>query len=364
MKITHIESRIVRVPLDEPLADGPAQKGATQSFVTLKMGTDEGVQGIGITFFGGGTMSPALKAAVDALGALTVGENPLAIEAVVGKLRTAAAQSGPGGIFTLALSAIDIALWDIRGKVFNQPVSRLLGGYRDRVPTYASGALMRGFPLAHVEKAAARLVEKGFRQMKTQMALPGNTNPEREVERMRVVRNAIGPDIDLMCDINQRWDVRQAISIGSRVEEYNLFWLEDVVAHDDYPGLAAVADALATPIAAGEYVYGLVPFRHMLEARSVDIVMCDVLRAGGITQWMKIAGMAEAFNLPIVNHLCPEISVHLVAAAPNGLTVEYMPWSARLYKEVPQQENGEIAVPAKPGLGLEFDEDAFKRYGA
>ncbi len=364
MKITHIESRIVRVPLDEPLADGPAQKGATQSFVTLKMGTDEGVEGLGITFFGGATMSPALKAAVDALGALTVGENPLAIEAVVAKLRGAAQQSGPGGIFTLALSAIDIALWDIRGKVLNQPVARLLGGFRDRVPTYASGALMRGFSLAHVEKAAARLVEKGFKQMKTQMALPGNTNPEREVERMRVVRNAIGPDIDLMCDINQRWDVRQAISIGSRVEEYNLFWLEDVVAHDDYPGLAAVADALATPIAAGEYVYGLVPFRHLLEARSVDIVMCDVLRAGGITQWMKIAGMAEAFNLPIVNHLCPEISVHLVAAAPNGLTVEYMPWSGRLWKEVPQQVKGEIAVPDKPGLGLEFDADALKRYGA
>jgi L-alanine-DL-glutamate epimerase-like enolase superfamily enzyme len=166
-----------------------------------------------------------------------------------------------------------------------------------------------------------------------------------------------------MCDINQRWDVRQAISIGSRIEEYNLFWLEDVVAHDDYPGMAAVADALATPVAAGEYVYGLVPFRHMLQARSIDIVMVDVLRAGGISQWVKIAGMAEAFNLPIVNHLCPEISVHLVAAVPNGLTVEYMPWSSKLFREVPQPVNGELTVPDKPGLGLEFDADAFKRYG-
>jgi L-alanine-DL-glutamate epimerase-like enolase superfamily enzyme len=157
--------------------------------------------------------------------------------------------------------------------------------------------------------------------------------------------------------------VRQAISIGKRVDEYRLFWLEDVVAHDDYPGLAAVADALDTPIAAGEYVYGLVPFRHMLEARSVDIVMVDVLRAGGISQWVKIAGMAEAFNLPIVNHLAPEISVHLVAAVPNGLTVEYMPWSSRLWKEVPQPVNGELTVPDKPGLGLEFDNDALNRYG-
>jgi L-talarate/galactarate dehydratase len=363
MKITHIESRIVRVPLDEPLAGGPTPAGATQNFVTLRIGTDEGVQGIGIGFFGGGAMSGALKAAVDGLGALAVGENPLAIEAIVAKIRAAATSSGPGGIFTLALSAIDIALWDIRGKVFNQPVSRLLGGHRERVPTYASGALMRGFPLAHVEKAAAKLVEKGFKQMKTQLALPGDTNPELEVERIRVVRNAIGPKIDLMCDINQRWDVRQAISIGSRVEEYGLFWLEDVVAHDDYPGLAAVTAALATPIAAGEYVYGLVPFRHMLEARSVDIVMIDVVRAGGITQWMKIAGMAEAFNLPVVNHLCPEISVHLVAAIPHGLTVEYMPWSSKLYKEVPQPVNGELAIPNKPGLGLEFDPEALKKWG-
>jgi L-alanine-DL-glutamate epimerase-like enolase superfamily enzyme len=362
MKITHIESRIVRVPLDEPLAGGPTPSGATQNFVTVRVGTDEGVQGIGIGFFGGGTMSGALKAAVDGLGALAVGENPLDIEAIVAKIRAAAASSGPGGIFTLALSAIDIALWDIRGKVFNQPVSRLLGGHRKCVPTYASGALMRGFPLAHVEKAAAKLVEKGFKQMKTQLALPGDTNPEVEVERIRVVRNAIGPKIDLMCDINQRWDVRQAISIGSRVEEYGLFWLEDVVAHDDYPGLAEVASALATPIAAGEYVYGLVPFRHMLEARSVDIVMIDVVRAGGITQWMKIAGMAEAFNLPVVNHLCPEISVHMVAAIPHGLTVEYMPWSSKLFKEVPQPVNGELAVPDKPGLGLEFDPQAFEKW--
>jgi L-alanine-DL-glutamate epimerase-like enolase superfamily enzyme len=174
----------------------------------------------------------------------------------------------------------------------------------------------------------------------------------------------VGPDIDLMCDINQRWDVRQAISIGKRIEEYHLFWLEDVVAHDDYPGLASVTAALATPVAGGEYVYGLVPFRHMLEARSVDIVMIDVLRAGGITQWLKIAGMAEAFNLPVVNHLYPEISVHLVAAVPHGLTVEYMPWSSKLYEEVPLPEKGELAVPNRPGLGLKFDRDVLKRYGA
>jgi L-alanine-DL-glutamate epimerase-like enolase superfamily enzyme len=293
-----------------------------------------------------------------------VGDDPLRVEAIAAKLRAAAGPSGPAGIFTLALSAIDIALWDIRGKALGEPVSRLIGGHRKEVQTYASGALMRFFTLDHVAKAAARLKEKGFRQMKTQLALPEPTNPEIEVERIRIIREAVGPEVDLMCDINQRWDVRQAVAIGRRVEEFGLYWLEDVVAPDDYPGLATVAAALSTPIAAGEYVWGTVPFRHMLEARSVDIVMIDLLRAGGITQWMKIAGMAEAFNLPVVNHLCPEISVHLVAAVPNGLTVEYMPWSARLFKEVPQPVNGMLTVPPKPGLGLEFDRDALKRYGA
>lgn len=363
MKISRIRSQIVRLPVDEPLAGGPAVvAGSTREFVALRVGTDEGVEGLGVTFFGG-ALTGALKSAVDALGALAVGEDALRVEAVTQKLRAAAGSAGPGGIFTLALAAIDIALWDIKGKAFNVPVAKLAGGYRDRVPTYASGALMRTFPLEHVARAAPLLVAKGFRQMKTQLALPGDTTPQREVERIRVIRQAIGPDIDLMCDINQRWDVRQAISIGSRLEEYHLYWLEDVVAADDYAGLAGVASALATPVAAGEYVWGKVPFRHMLEARSIDIVMVDVLRAGGITQWLKIAAMAEAFNLPVVNHLYPEVSVHLVAAIPNGLTVEYMPWSSRLFEEVPVPVSGELAVPEKPGLGLAFDEAALRRYG-
>jgi L-alanine-DL-glutamate epimerase-like enolase superfamily enzyme len=147
------------------------------------------------------------------------------------------------------------------------------------------------------------------------------------------------------------------------VEEVGLFWLEDVTACDDYAGIARVADALDTPVAGGEYLYGPVPFRHMMEAGSVDIVMVDLMRAGGITQWMKIAGMAEAFNLPIVSHLVPEIHVHLVAAVPNGLTVEYMPRSRGLYKETPAIEDGMLVVPQKPGLGLEFDAAVLKRYG-
>jgi L-alanine-DL-glutamate epimerase-like enolase superfamily enzyme len=200
----------------------------------------------------------------------------------------------------------------------------------------------------------------GFKQMK--MQLGAEPTVAREVERVRVLREGIGEDIALMCDINQLWNVNQAIEIGRRIEPYHLFWLEDVVAHDDFQGLARVADALTTPIAAGEYHYGITPFRYMLEARSIDIVMIDLLRVGGITQWRKVAGMAEAFNLPVVSHLIPEIHVHLVAAFPNGLTVEYMPWTLRLFEETPKIEDGQLVVPQKPGLGLKFDRDAIKRY--
>jgi L-alanine-DL-glutamate epimerase-like enolase superfamily enzyme len=182
------------------------------------------------------------------------------------------------------------------------------------------------------------------------------------IERVRVMREAIGEDVDLMCDINQLWSVHHAIEVGRRIEPYHLYWLEDPVAHDDYAGLARVADALTTPIAAGEYHYGIVPFRHMLEARSIDIVMIDVLRVGGITQWMKVAGMAEAFNVPVVSHLVPEIHVHLIGAIPNGLTVEYMPWSLRLFEETPALMSGQLAVPTKPGRGLAFDQAALKRF--
>jgi L-alanine-DL-glutamate epimerase-like enolase superfamily enzyme len=361
MKISSIRTQIVELPADEPLAGAIENPRATRAFVTLQIGTDDGVDGIGVTYFGG-PLSGALRLAVDQLGALIIGEDPLLLERIVKTLRDAAGHAGAAGIFTLALSAIDMALWDIKGKALNLPLWKLLGGARDRVPTYASGALMRGLPLDRATASARRLVELGFRQMKMQLALPGDTSPQREVARARAIRESVGPDIALMVDINQRWRAEQAIDIGRRLEDLGLAWLEDVTAADDFAGLARVTAALSTPIAGGEYVWGIVPFRHMLEARSVDIVMIDLVRVGGITQWLKVAGMAEAFNLPVVSHLIPEVHVHLIGAIPNGLTVEYMPWLTRLFEEVPLPRNGELSMPLLPGLGLKFDEDAIKRF--
>jgi L-alanine-DL-glutamate epimerase-like enolase superfamily enzyme len=359
MKITHVTTRILRTPADNPLVVGLPAPTDSREFVALELGTDQGLTGVGLTFFGG-ALTAALRAAVDGLAQLLIGDDPSETEAIAAKARRAAGSSGPGGIFTLALSAIDISCWDLKGKAVGRSVAALLGGLRERVPTYASGALMRPHPIDYLAKAGPRLYDMGFRQMKMQCG--SEPTVAASVERVRVMRESIGGDVDLMCDINQLWSVNHAIEVGRRIEPYHLFWLEDPTAHDDYAGLARIADNLTTPIAAGEYHYGIVPFRHMLEARSIDIVMIDLLRAGGITQWMKIAGMAEAFNLPVVSHLVPELHVHLIAAIPNGLTVEYMPWTLRLWEETPKLDRGQLVVPTKPGLGLAFDQAALKRY--
>jgi L-alanine-DL-glutamate epimerase-like enolase superfamily enzyme len=360
MKITGFSSHIVRTPADNPLVVGLPERNDTREFVTLELRTDEGLTGVGLTFFGG-ALTGALKAAVDALADLAVGEDPTRVEALAAKAQAAAGSAGPGGIYMLALSAVDIACWDLRGKAEGKSVAQLLGGLRDRVPTYASGALLRQHPVDYLAQAGPRLVSMGFRQMKMQCG--SEPTVSASVERVRVMRESIGPDVDLMCDINQLWSVPHAIRVGDAIEHYGLFWLEDPVAHDDFPGLAAVADALVMPIAAGEYHYGIVPFRHLLESRSVDVVMIDLLRVGGITQWMKVAGMAQAFNRPVVSHLIPEIHVHLVAGIPNGLTVEYMPWTYRLWTDFPSVGlDGMLQVPSAPGLGLEFSAEALSRY--
>ena len=234
MKITGATTRILQTPADNPLVVGIPQPG-TREFVTLELHTDEGITGVGITFFGG-PLVHSLRRAVDDLAALAAASaaDPMRPEAVWNRLMTAGAAAGPEGILSLALAAVDLAVWDIKGKALGQTVCALLGGYRDRAPTYASGALMRPMGLEYLAEAGPRLVAQGFRQMKTQMG--AEPTAAREVARIRTLRDAIGPDIDLMCDINQLWNVNQAIQIGSMVEEYRLFWLEDVVAPRRLPG--------------------------------------------------------------------------------------------------------------------------------
>ena len=359
MKISAFKTGVVRIPREEgPLSGGTGALSA--DFVTLKMQTDDGIEGIGYAGFTTEVMTRALKNALDALSEQTVDQDPMMTEAIGERLLAVGGSGAPAGIVTRAVSAIDVALWDIKGKALGQPVYKLLGGFRDRVPTYASGRLWRTYDLEALAEAGPKLVEQGFKAMKFRMGAEDSI--AKEVARMRVLREAVGDDIDLMVDINQGWDVNTAIAVGRQMAEYNLFWLEDPVNHQDYDGLARIAEALDTPLAAGEYQYGIMPFRHMLERRSIDIVMVDLLRAGGLTQWMKVAHMAQAFNLPVVSHLATEVMAHAVAAAPNGLTVEHMPWTFELFNEEPKIEAGYLVLPDVPGLGVSFDEDTLARF--
>jgi L-alanine-DL-glutamate epimerase-like enolase superfamily enzyme len=361
MKIAGYRSWIANLPIEQPLTGVGEDSNAKRAFIALEFLTDNGVTGIGVTSFGA-KLTKTLKSAVDQLAELIIGDDPMRIEAIRNKLHAAAAPAGPEGIFTLALAAIDIALWDIKGKAFNQPLWQLLGGNRDKVPTYASGALMRTMKADLVVTACERMIEKGFREIKMHLALSDDGNARSDIERARLVRGVVGDEIKLMADINQRWRVDQAVSIGSRLEEFHFTWLEDVTACQDFAGLARVASSLITPIASGELLWGLAPFRELMQARATDIVMIDLLRAGGITTWMKIAALAEAFNLPVVTHLLPEIHMHLIGAIPNGLTVEYMPWSFRLFEQVPLPVDGSLTMSREAGLGLRLDYKALEHY--
>src|SRR5712691_11688153 len=224
MKISHVTTRHLRTPADNPLVVGLPAPTDTREFALLELGTDQGLVGIGLSFFGG-ALTATLRSAVDSLATLIIGDDPTQTEAIVAKLRRAAGSSGPGGIFSLALSAVDTACWDLKGKAAGKSVCALLGDLRDRVPTYASGALMRQHPVDYLAKAGPRLVDMGFRQMKMQCG--SEPTVAASVERVRVMRESIGTDIDLMCDINQLWSVHHAIDVGNRIADYRLFWLED-----------------------------------------------------------------------------------------------------------------------------------------
>jgi L-alanine-DL-glutamate epimerase-like enolase superfamily enzyme len=359
MKITGYKTQVVNVPREAgSLLAGPA------SFVTIRINTDQGIEGIGYSGFVSGVLLKSLAAAVDGLLGLIVGEDPLNVEALTGRLLTTAGGGAPAGLATSAIAGIDVALWDLKGKAAGMPLYKLLGGYRNRIPTYASGWLWRTYDLKALAEMAPKLVDQGFKAMKFRLGAEKTAGDE--LERVRVMREAAGPNTTLMIDINQGWDVNQSISIGRHLHNYDIFWLEDPIQHQDFAGLATIADALDTPVCAGEYHFGLTPHRLAVEQRSVDIVMVDLMRVGGITGWMKAAHLAEAFNLPVVTHLAPDILAHALAAVPNGLTAEYMPWTLGMFKPetLPQLDNGELVLSDRPGLGLEFDDAALARFAA
>jgi L-talarate/galactarate dehydratase len=302
----------------------------------------------------------ALAQTARELGQGLVGMNLLEVEAARARLERDGGWVGPGGMLSMAISTLDIALWDAAGKMLGQPLCRLLGGYRDRVRTYASDALWYSLPLEVLKDSARQHVSRGFEILK--LRLGHEARPEGEAARVRAVREAVGPQVQIMVDAAESWTPSQAMPAARALQEAGIVWLEDPVDHRDLAALAQISSALDIPVAGGEHLYGLDPFQKTFEVRALDIAIIDLARVGGITPWMKVAALAEARGIPVAGHVIPEVHVHLLSAIPNGHLVEYMPRSEPIFKTRLALQDGHLVAPKAPGLGVELDEAAFERF--
>ncbi len=346
MKITAVEVLPVEVPIDHPY--GAVQ---TVNAAVAQITTDDGLTGLGhaMPLYSRGTFR-SLVAAMEDLGELLLGQDPRQPEALQAKV----APNPPGGVGTMATAALDVAVWDLTAKAAAMPLWRLLGGFRGRVPAYASLRLGRDKSAAELPGIAISLKEQGFKAMKTNLG--PDTSVGVAVERIRGVREAIGREIKLMVDVNSLWTPSTVIRVGCALEEFELTWIEDPCPTHNLTGLAEIKAALRTPVMAGETLYGYPPFRPLFEARAIDLVMPDIMRVGGITPYLKIAHLAEGFAIPCASHLMPEISAQVVAAVPNGLIVEYVAFAEKLFRNTPRLEDGDLVLSEAPGHGLELDE--------
>ena len=359
MKITQVAVDVLRVPVERPYVAGGRTVDANWH-VLARITTSDGVQGIGYVVYPRPDLMTTIGHAARELGEHLVGMSVLEPEAAWNKLARRGDWVGPGGFLHVALAPLDIAVWDAAGKTLGQPLHRLLGGYRDRLPCYASDGLWYSLSLDELAATARRHVDNGFGAVK--LRLGKEPAPDLEARRVRTVREAIGPQARIMVDATESWSLNQARRAGRALQDAGIAWLEDPVHHLDVAGLAALRRELEVPITGGEHLYHLDAFRTLLEARAVDVVILDLARVGGITPWRKIAALAESHRVPVCGHVVPEIQVHLLCAVPNGHLVEYVPRSAGILKSIPRLENGELVAPQAPGLGLDLDESAVRRH--
>jgi L-alanine-DL-glutamate epimerase-like enolase superfamily enzyme len=266
---------------------------------------------------------------------------------------------GHKGVTIFGLAAIDWACWDIRGRAQGMSVGRMLGRARDRVPAYASGGLWASMSIDELQAEAKGFVAEGFKAVKMRIGLP---EIAVDLERVAAVREAIGASIGLMVDANQGLTVNHAIRLGRGLEKYNLVWFEEPVQAYDLAGSARVAAALDTPIASGETEYARYGFQDMLERGSADILMPDLERVGGVSEWLKVANMAAALDIPVSPHIFTEHSLQLCAVAANVHYTEHMPWFTELFQERMEMVDGDIIIPDRPGMGFSFNPDAVARF--
>jgi L-alanine-DL-glutamate epimerase-like enolase superfamily enzyme len=358
MKITALRTVLAEIPFDPPIGIGRGEL-RSNGCVLVFLDTDQGVTGEGLICSLNAQRLRLLNDMVRSFEPLLVGLDPMLSGSFTLRAGADARNFGSSGISILGLAGVEMALWDLRGRLLELNVSRMLGACHTMLPVYHSGELWVSLSIDKLQRSAAQHVARGYRAMK--MRLTGVAR--EDVARVRAVREAIGAGIALMADLNQKLTVPSAIRLGRMLEEFDLAWLEEPIAAHDHKGEAEVAAALDTPIASGESVYASRAVFEMLQCRSVDVLMPDLQRMGGPSEFLKAATLAEAHGIPVSGHLFPEMSLALLAAIPNASVLEYMPWASPLYaQQIELDANGSAIVPQRPGWGFSFDPDAVRRF--
>lgn len=350
MKITKIDVETYEWPLPQPLSNGKITHTKT-GMNLVRIETDEGITG-----YGQGYTKPIIKAAIQQFAAMLIGEDPIDVERLY-EIMWNPKRVGRRGLTTQAISAIDIALWDVRGKAANMPVYKLLGGFRQTVPAYiAGGYYADGKGVKELQAEMASYVETGARAVKMKIGLL----PIREdVARVKAVREAVGDDIKLMVDANCAYRTHEAIQIARRMEEFDIFWFEEPVAPDDYEGYRRLSEMTIIPLAGGENEYTRYGFRDLIATGGVPVLNPDAKILGGITETTKVIALAQSHDLAVAPHGAQEVHIHLAVAYSNSIILEYYPKSfdpmagRRFTDALKLDSEGNVRVLDLPGLGME-----------
>ncbi len=353
MSIESVEVRKARIPLETALTD--ATHGAMTVFdlILVEIRNTEGVSGLGYTYTVG-TGSSAIAAVVrDDFAQLLIGEDEGRIEALWKRMWQASHYVGRGGPTSFAMAAVDIALWDLKAMAVGLPLWRLLGGHDPAVRVYSGGIDLQD-PIDELLERTKKRLEEGFRAIKMKV---GRKNLAEDVERVGRMREMLGKDFPLMVDANMGWSAGEAVCAARALQEFDLVWLEEPVAPDDFKAHRRVRDYGGVPIAAGENLHTLAEFSALIRTDGVDFPEPDLATCGGITVWRKVAMLAEANGLPVTSHGVHDLHVHLLAAVPNASFLEVHGFGLdRFIKHPIEIRDGFAHAPERPGHGISIDE--------
>jgi len=358
MKIAKVEATIHRLAITVPLLREPIP----WRIVFVRVETDTGVTGYGVT---GQVQRSATRELVNReAGPLLLGKSPLETERLWHELYRTLNPRSQTGAWSSAVSAIDLALWDIKGKALGQPVWRLLGGHSQRVEAYVTFGLL-DYSRDQLVEVARTLAGQGHDKLKMVVAIDRGTNVAEDAARVRAVREAIGDAVELMVDANYLFDLVHARELCRRIEPHRITWFEEPVSGNDARLLAQLRRHTTIPISAGQNEGHKWRHVELLLHQAVDILQPNVCWGGGYTEAVKVAHMAQAFNIPIANGGgWPHHNAHLIAAVANGWRVEfhYLMWMTgnMIYQDPPQPETGWVTLPERPGLGLEPKEEVLR----